>query len=89
MISTTIKKEYFKKIEAGTKRHEYKPDSEFWRTRILGKEHHEIGFLCGRVYRVYRIENISKIPCPSGLEWLGTENVFDIALGQQIPELGN
>ena len=89
MITTTIKKEYFDQILAGTKRHEYKPDSEFWRKRILGKEHNKIGFLCGRVYRVYHIEKISQIPCPTGLEWLGTKNVFDVALGEEIPELGN
>lgn len=86
MISTTIKKIYFDPIIDGEKKHEYKPDSEYWRKRLGGKDHDKIGFLCGKIYRVYAVLKIEYISCPAGLEWLGTERVFDITLGDEIKE---
>ena len=77
---------YFNPIIAGEKKHEYKPDSEYWRKRIVGKDHDAIGFLCGRVYRVYAVLKIEYISCPPGLEWLGTERVFDICLGAEVTD---
>lgn len=86
-----IRKRYFDAIVNGKKKTEFRKDSEFWRKRILGKEHllDEAVFICGKRIHRRRIIDIIRMKTPFGFSEQGksdvdTVNCFAISLGIEI-----
>lgn len=71
-ISTTIKRVYFKEIQAGIKRTEYKEMKPFWDVRVnkaldamVHGERVTITFLCGHEVLKFRVRRITRGETPT------------------------
>ena len=71
-ISTTIKKEHMNKILNGSKKIEYKGDTNHWHKRLVKLEYNLedviiINFLCGRKSYKYHVTDITRCFSQQGI----------------------
>lgn len=96
-ISLRIRREYFDRIASGTKNHELRADSEYWRTRFERRELEYVGgtavFVCGsRVLRrlithVFRspVDDVHPDPLSEqGRKDIPTDECWVICLGARV-----